>query len=68
MEEKNTYEVTGLNYYGYHFGNTFEHEYYARKYLEHKKSLESTLALTLRINGEVVESYESRGSKLVRVI
>ena len=61
-----TYEVTGVNYYGYHFGKTFDCEYYARKYLERKKYLRSTLAITLRINGEVVEAYESQGLVLVK--
>lgn len=66
-KRKNEYEVSGLNYYGYHFGDTFEHEYYARQYIERAKAKPSTIALTLRINGKVVESYESRGSKLVKV-
>ena len=61
------YEVTGLNCYGYHFGGTFDHEYYARQYLERKKALSTTLSLALWVNGEVVESYESQGNKLVRV-
>jgi len=67
-QTSNTYEVSGLNSYGYHFGSTFQHEYYARKLLDHKKSLSTTLALTLRVNGEVVERYESQGLKLIRVI
>lgn len=68
LKDGNIYEITGLNYYGCHFGATFEHSYYAKEYLNNKKALSSVLALTLRVNGEVVERYESRGSKLVRVI
>lgn len=67
-EAKNIYEVTGLNYYGYHFGETFEHEYYARKYLEKKKALDTTISLTYKVNDKVVEAYESRGTQLVKVV
>lgn len=62
------YIVKGLNCYGYHLDKVFENEEQARQYLERKKAQEGVLSLSFYINSKVIESYESRGLKLVRVI